>query len=690
MAEAERSLGSVRFGPFELLLDTQELRKHGIPLKLSGQAIQVLSMLATNPGKLVTREELQQKLWPGAPYGDPNHGLNAAINKLRETLGDSATTPVYIETLPGRGYRFIAALGPAIVPFPGTPDVKPPAMSKRWKWVAAATLLAIAAGFVTWWRTPLAVPVVVAASQLTDDGTRKIGTLVADSSRIYYNEVASGTLKIAQVAVTGGVAGAVPTSLESPLIRAIAPGGSALLVLNETTHQGALALWSIPLPAGNPRRLGTIQAEDADFLPDGRFVFSQGSEMYVADGDGTNVKRQLTVPGEIDCLNVSPDRKRVVLEAGDKNGSFLVEAEIDRPRLHEIVRAARNADVSCASWTRDMKFVLFNTNLGHPGRWDIWAFPIQRWFSHRHTGPLQITNGPLSYTVPVPSLDGKSIYTLGKFRRAELVRYDARSKQFKPFLSGVSATDATFSRDGKWTAYISYPDHALWRSRTDGTDQLQLTYPPVQIWRASISPDGRLVAFTSLGSTYLISMDGGSTRKIADDTSVAVSWSPDGDAVLYTGPCGAKNSETKDIGCLEIFNLQSEQRTSIPWVQGVLNATWLTKNTLIASNADSTKLLVFDMKRGTWEELITGSFVSWAPSPDREYVYYVSKGAELKAMRIHLPERKIEQIASLQDLNRLIDWLDPSMRISVAPDGSPIFTRDIGTQELYALTVKWP
>src|SRR6516165_602091 len=286
MAEAERSLGSVRFGPFELLLDTQELRKHGIPLKLSGQAIQVLSMLATNPGKLVTREELQQKLWPGAPYGDPNHGLNAAINKLRETLGDSATTPVYIETLPGRGYRFIAALGPAIVPFPGTPDVKPPAMSKRWKWVAAATLLAIAAGFVTWWRTPLAVPVVVAASQLTDDGTRKIGTLVADSSRIYYNEVASGTLKIAQVAVTGGVAGAVPTSLESPLIRAIAPGGSALLVLNETTHQGALALWSIPLPAGNPRRLGTIQAEDADFLPDGRFVFSQGSEMYVADGDG--------------------------------------------------------------------------------------------------------------------------------------------------------------------------------------------------------------------------------------------------------------------------------------------------------------------------------------------------------------------------------------------------------------------
>jgi len=98
----------MHFGPFELSPESNELRKHGQRLKLSGQAIDVLLMLASNAGRLVTREELQRKLWPGDSFGDFEHGLNAAVNRLRETLGDSATDPTYIETIPRRGYRFIA------------------------------------------------------------------------------------------------------------------------------------------------------------------------------------------------------------------------------------------------------------------------------------------------------------------------------------------------------------------------------------------------------------------------------------------------------------------------------------------------------------------------------------------------------------------------------------------------------
>jgi len=98
----------VRFGPFELLVETGELRKDGVRLKLSGQPIQVLIRLVATPGKLVTREELQHKLWAGNTYGDFEKGLNAAVNRLRENLEDSATDPKYIETVPGRGYRFIA------------------------------------------------------------------------------------------------------------------------------------------------------------------------------------------------------------------------------------------------------------------------------------------------------------------------------------------------------------------------------------------------------------------------------------------------------------------------------------------------------------------------------------------------------------------------------------------------------
>jgi TolB-like protein/DNA-binding winged helix-turn-helix (wHTH) protein/Tfp pilus assembly protein PilF len=109
MAERSPSPVSMRFGPFEVSPDSGELRKNGVRLKLSGQAIQVLLILLGNPGQLVTREELQQKLWPGASFGDFEHGLNAAVNRLREVLSDSATQPKFIETVPRRGYRFIVA-----------------------------------------------------------------------------------------------------------------------------------------------------------------------------------------------------------------------------------------------------------------------------------------------------------------------------------------------------------------------------------------------------------------------------------------------------------------------------------------------------------------------------------------------------------------------------------------------------
>lgn len=97
-----------RFGPFEADIRTGELRKRGSRLRLQDQPFQVLAMLLAKPGELVTREELQQKLWPQDTFVDFDHGLNTAINKIREALGDTASDPQYVETLPKRGYRFIA------------------------------------------------------------------------------------------------------------------------------------------------------------------------------------------------------------------------------------------------------------------------------------------------------------------------------------------------------------------------------------------------------------------------------------------------------------------------------------------------------------------------------------------------------------------------------------------------------
>ncbi len=110
MEAAARSGSVIRFKAFELDLHTRELHKHGLKLKLQGHPIDVLAMLVERPGELVTRDELQKKLWPEDTFVDFEHGLNSAINRLREALGDNAESPRYIETLPRRGYRFIASV----------------------------------------------------------------------------------------------------------------------------------------------------------------------------------------------------------------------------------------------------------------------------------------------------------------------------------------------------------------------------------------------------------------------------------------------------------------------------------------------------------------------------------------------------------------------------------------------------
>jgi len=104
----------VRFGAFEADLRTQELRKHGIRLRLPNQSFLVLAMLLERPGQLVTREELRERLWTSDTFVEYDQGLNAAVNRLRDALGDSAEKPRFIETLPRRGYRFIAQVEPAV------------------------------------------------------------------------------------------------------------------------------------------------------------------------------------------------------------------------------------------------------------------------------------------------------------------------------------------------------------------------------------------------------------------------------------------------------------------------------------------------------------------------------------------------------------------------------------------------
>ena len=100
----------IRFGVFEVDLHSGELRRNGLKVKLQGQPFQILALLLERPGEVVTRDDLRSRLWPADTFVDFEHSLNAAVKRLRETLGDSAEKPIYIETLPRRGYRFLAPI----------------------------------------------------------------------------------------------------------------------------------------------------------------------------------------------------------------------------------------------------------------------------------------------------------------------------------------------------------------------------------------------------------------------------------------------------------------------------------------------------------------------------------------------------------------------------------------------------
>jgi len=121
MTALQSSRTIVSFGPFEVDLQTQELKKGGVRLRLPGQSFQILTILLKQPGQLVPRDELRQALWPAETFVDFEKGINAAITRLREALGDSAENPRYVETLPRRGYRFIAPVDGSSNPTPGNP-----------------------------------------------------------------------------------------------------------------------------------------------------------------------------------------------------------------------------------------------------------------------------------------------------------------------------------------------------------------------------------------------------------------------------------------------------------------------------------------------------------------------------------------------------------------------------------------
>jgi dipeptidyl aminopeptidase/acylaminoacyl peptidase len=176
--------------------------------------------------------------------------------------------------------------------------------------------------------------------------------------------------------------------------------------------------------------------------------------------------------------------------------------------------------------------------------------------------------------------DGKRLYALGVHNRGELVRYQSSTKQFVPYLGGISAWHVAPSRDGKWNAYVSCPDGALWRSRADGTGRLQLTSPPMQATMPQWSPDGRHIAFMGYvagqpWAVYVVSTEGGVLERVLkeDRHQTDPSWSPDDTSVAF-GRVPWAATEVNSVGAITVVNVSTKRASDLPGSERFYSPRW--------------------------------------------------------------------------------------------------------------------
>ncbi len=557
---------------------------------------------------------------------------------------------------------------------------------KRVKTAILAAIIVVAAiATVLWMARPLPPPRVLQTTQLTRDGTPKANVLT-DGSRIYIEEQIGARHMVVQASSSGGDTSAIPTPSSNFVMSDIAPDNSGLLIVTSTpvTDKDPQA-WVLPLPSGTPHRLGNLSARVPVWFPDGkRIAFSKEHEIWLADVDGSNSRKLISVSGRPSFLRISPDQKRVRFIVDWK----LWEVGSDGTNLHELIPGwHKNERQCCGVWTPDGRYYLFVSNDNANSQ--IYALPEPQWPFHRHPAPEQLTSGPMWFTFGVPSPDGKKLLADGYIQRSELVRYDSHAKGFVPFLSGISADYVDFSRDGKWVTYVSVPDNALWRSRIDGSERLQLTSSPIAAFLPHWSPDGTQIVFADISGkiwkTMLVSALGGTPTDMYPEEhfQIDANFSPDGKHIAYGR--FPFSSDKPDVFDIRIFDVDSKQVSVLPGSQNYYAPRWSPDGKhLAAVSIDNKKIVVYDFESQKWSDWVTEFAALGTPiwSRDSKYLYFDVVGAEHPGYyRVRLGDTHSEFIADLKNLHR--SWWS-----GITPDNVPIFSRDVSTDEIYALELE--
>jgi Tol biopolymer transport system component/DNA-binding winged helix-turn-helix (wHTH) protein len=597
MSDSDKTVGSMYFGPFELSFDSEELRKDGTRLKLSGQAIQVLVVLAHNCGKLVTREQLQQRLWPGAAYGDFEHGLNAAVNRLRDTLGDSATDPKYIETIPRRGYRFIARIdqvrnttGPTVpdnaaeLRYQNAADTRADLTrlnldtDSSSTHTASAVASASSAIAISSQRALLALVLVVVLAALisgfylsrlnkrrngwnpqrmkitrvTKSGNAANVAISPDGRYVVYvlREGEKQSLNVRQVA-TGSDVQILPPDEVWIWSLTFSPDANYIdFVRSEKPNSTDTYLYRMPVLGGTPHLAmqGGIDS-GSSYSPDGtefaflRYASSEKIDVWIAKADGSD-QRVLASPPYIEGFTDvawSPDGKTIALatsEATNRVRTVLSAISVADGSVREVYSTPDF--IGRPRWLPDGSGLLAPiSNVDQ-------AFRGQLWFiSYPRGEPRRLTNDLMDYQLCCLDLtpDGKALVDTELTTVSDLWIASAGNTAMAKQITTKELAVGSFSWTPNDRIIFATQDGNLFAINPDGSGLTLLTPDHRPSWDPSVCGDGRYIVYSAYQEQkrgiWRMEANGSNPTRIADEMfAISPQCSPDGKWVVYfQGPC---------------------------------------------------------------------------------------------------------------------------------------------------------
>lgn len=561
--------GLVRFGVFELNLRSGEMRRAGVRIGLQEQPFQVLALLLERPGDLFTREQLRERLWPDGTSVDFEHGLNAVVNRLRDTLGDSAESPRFIETLPRRGYRFIA-------PVLGDPAdagrVRSDAGLRSAGWLGAGlrqrrrrarpaataavsllVLIAIAAWLFRSKEVWIAPPRVVPLTTL--NGEEYGPTFSPDGEQVAFvwSGEKSDNLDIYVKIVGASQMRRLTSNPEQDLAPSWSPDGRQIAFVRAGENGARVHVIS---PLGGP----DLEISDlpvsgrVSWSADGRYIAVAGAQHELGGGRGIYLVplnggeprdiTQPTVRGWDGNPAFSPDGRTLAYVACAATWPCNVQVvELDAgltpagpPRR---LTPGFSFGITALAWTRDGHAVVYDSE-GPAFLTYLWRVDVDG-----HRPPERIEVAGLGATRPsiAPARDRLA------FSRLEydvgIYRLERGRSAVRLVASSVADFQPQFSPDGRRFAFCSSRSGdavEIWLAAADGSGAQQLTHGPGR-WQCSAqwSPDGRRIAFDSWaddGHFHIWSIDatGGSLRQLTKDAGdqIAPTWSRDGRWIYFS------------------------------------------------------------------------------------------------------------------------------------------------------------